>query len=310
MNKIKTFFSVLKKTFTSPAYYADILKAPLSFSFKFFYFYFFLYALIGMIIFTVVFSLTVAPQIKPFLSNLPEQVKRIYPTELTINIKNGIVSTNTQEPYFISMEKIEKIFFNNPNYKVGTDPIVNLLVIDTNGSIDNFNEYKTVALLTKQSLTFVNSNKLETYSLTEVKDLTINQQLVAKLTNDMIMMISPYVQYITLFLAFLMFLMFFFVSSGLLLYLLFMALIIKLIAKTLSYPLAYKKCYQIGLHLVVITTTIFGILQLLSIHLFIPFLRTIILSALTIIIIKAIKARDQISPVVPQTLKPSTTTSV
>src|SRR3989338_10218443 len=106
MSKIAIFFYVLKRTFTSPAYYADILKAPFSFSLKFFLLYFFFFALVG----TGILTLKLVEQVKQTLAVLPSKLEALYPDELEIRIQNGTVSTNVAEPFFVPLKEIQKGF--------------------------------------------------------------------------------------------------------------------------------------------------------------------------------------------------------
>lgn len=296
MGKIKTFFYSLRRTFTSPAYYADILKAPFSFSLKYFYMFFFIYSLI----FTSYITLKYFLPLDDIISFLPEKLAQVYPEELEIKIKKGGVSTNVTEPYRISLESIESILEESEEKILGksTTTIEYLLVIDTKGKIDNFAKYQTYALLTKNHLSFINDEgNLETVSLEEIGDLTINQKLV----QDIINLITPYLKFVLpLLVVGTFFLFFVFYPTPMLLYLLFMSLILLIIAKVVAFPLSYKKSYQMGLHLITISTTFFSITKLVGLTLRIQFLRTMLLGVIGLVILKKIKDLQTPLPTTPE----------
>jgi len=148
VGRIKAFFYCLKRTFTSPDYYADILKAPFSFSLKFFYGFFFLYALILTSFVTVRYLLPLGDLLK----FLPDKLVEMYPSELEVTIKDGEVSTNVAEPYAIPLSRFEKILDELDKSVLGesVEKVENLVVIDTRGKIDDFSRYRTYVLLTKK----------------------------------------------------------------------------------------------------------------------------------------------------------------
>lgn len=271
MSKISTFFYSFWKTMTSPHYCGDIIKAPFSFSLKYFFFYFFLYSIIG----TAIFSLRTISPMRRLISVLPAKLQEIYPSELEITIKKGRVSTNVEEPYYLPLSKIEKIFSEDKVLGETTTNVKNLLVIDTKGSVDNFRDYQTLALLTERSFVILdknNGNKFFTFD--ENINLTINQALV----DNLITKIKPFFGYVVPSLIVVVFLsLLTFKPSYYLFYLLFFALVLLILSKIIKAEVTYKKSYQIGLHLCTLTATLFGLLSVFGFHLSFPFLQTIIL---------------------------------
>lgn len=296
MGKIKTFFYSLKNTFTSLDYYADILKAPFGFSLKFFYFFFFLFSLVATAWITVRSLLP----LNNLIAFLPEKLVAVYPEELEITLENGKVSTNIQEPYCLPISSVEKIFENTEEgmgvLGIETEKIECLLVIDTAGSIEDFYQYKTYALLTEKHLSYINDKDKSTFEtvsfegmegLEGMKAIKIDQALVEKWVGY----ITPYLKYILPVLVggtFIFFLLSF--PATRLFYNLFLALVLLIVGRIVSYPLSYGKSYQVGLHLVVISTVLFSIVSLLGLSLQIPFLQTIILGILGAIILSKLKS--------------------
>lgn len=303
MNKIFTFLYVLRKTLSSPSYYSDVLKSPFSFSLKFFIFYFVLYALIGTGIFVPKYVLP----LKDFLSFLPSKLEQAFPSELEIKIINGEVSTNVPEPYYLPLKNIERIFSEEADFQQ-TQGIKNLLVIDTGGSVENFHSYETIVLLTKKNIaTGEEEGGFRIVPLAKVKDLTVNRTLVKSLLSQL----SPFLNAILpLSIITIFILLFIFIPPSKMFYLLFFALIILLVAKIFSVSISYVKSYQIGMHLIIVPTTIFGVLWLLGVSPSFPFLQTIILTIASFIVLRSIKNKKEIKVVVgsheePESVKTS-----
>ena len=285
MQKLRTFFYVLIKTFTSPSYYVDIIEVPFSFSLKFFFFYFFLFSLIAT---SVISARSIFP-LKPFVDTLPQRAERIFPEELEIKIVRGEATTNVDEPYFISVKRFEDSFSDKKILGENYPPIDNILVIDTQGKIEDIFKYKTATYLTKNHLVVVEEDgKLESYSLSQVDDLTINKDGVSFLIGK----IAPFLNLIIPLAIFLVFIstLIFFPMSGMA-YLLFFSLIFLLLAKVLSVSIRYGKLYQLGLHLLVPVTSLFSLLNLIDLELSFPFLRTIIMALLSFVVLKKLQVR-------------------
>lgn len=118
----------------------------------------------------VLLILVAIPLLYPAVRSLTSGsfVRNHYPAGLEVNIKDGQVSTNMQEPYFVAFPESAS---SSPK---------NLLAIDTSDKspIDALKEYDTLVLLTKDSLA---SKKPETgeiriFPLTDVKDFHVSQE--------------------------------------------------------------------------------------------------------------------------------------
>ncbi len=284
MSYLKTFFYVLKKSFTSASYYKDVIKAPFGFSLKYFLFFSFLLSLIV----TVVISLLILVPLNQFLKRFPKILVKVYPAELEIKINNGMVSTNVQEPYVIPLERVSSTLDQLKDVKgVSSDKMQNILVIDTNASVEDLQKYHTYALLTKQYLSYYKDDgRIETFSLKKIDNLTINKSLVTNLINKLV----PFLNYLALFLIPLIFFgTFAFFTLGQFIYLLFTALLLFIVGKLISYKISYWKAFQIDLHLATIVIPLFLLASILGVHLQIPFLRLIIFTALGFFILNTLK---------------------
>jgi len=279
MRKLQTFWYVLKNTFTSPSYYRDILKAPFNFSLKFFYFYFLFFSLF----ITCFISAAFIPLHSP-LKKLPDTLTAAYPKELVITVRKGQASTNVNEPYAIPLSQFKSLFNEKDIQTENKKDLKNLLVIDTKkGAIEDFNQYQTVALLTKNHISYIGRNsQIESQSLSELKDFSINKETVKNISSKVAVFI-PFILPMLILLVFIGTLLF--LPFAKLLYLVFGAFLIWITAKILSRPLSYKKSYQIGLHLIIVVSTFFGILSLFTINLQFPFAQSLLLIILTLIVL-------------------------
>jgi len=284
MRWLNTFLYAINGTFTSPSYYKSIIAAPFTFSLKFFYLFFFIFAIVG----AIYFNFTLTPKIERVAANIPRAIVEAYPEDLVITITNGEASANVTEPYYIPVSQVEQKF--DDVLGATTKSATNLLVIDTNALIENFESYDTYALLTKNNLVYLDNSRLEVVSLKEIENFVINKELVAK-SRDSIM---PYLRYVAPLVAVGIFLgLFLFVPSANFFYLFFFSVIALVISKLMKYPVSYKKCYQLGMHLIVVYTAIWVLAHLVNHYiefpLNIPFLRTVILLALFSTILSQLK---------------------
>lgn len=290
MTNINAFLYVLKNTFFSPSYYKDILKVPFSFSFKFFIFYFFFYAVIG----TVLFYVQSGPFLNRTFENLPQKVLQLYPDDLVIKVQDGKVSTNVQEPYIITADQFENAFKEDVLGINEKDDIKNVLVIDTKADADDIEKYKTAVLLTETSIVTVdNQSGYRIYPLADAENFTLNEKMVS----TMLMAIKPYLKWIAPFIVIAVFLaLFVFAPAFTMLYIFFLALVLFILSKVMNVQISYWKNYQIGLHLTVISTTVFGILSIGGLHPNFPFLQTIFLTLYAFFAFQEIKRESKPAP--------------
>lgn len=289
MIRVNTFWHVLKKTCTSSSYYREILNSPIKFSFKFFFFFFFLYA----IIFTAFITIRSLIPISKLIVRLPEFAQALYPQELEITIQNGVASTNVQEPYFISTEKMGRILLQWNQQVLGAraEERHNILVIDTDGSLDDFQLYDTYILLTKTSLSVVKGGNetFQTIPLARIKNLVINRQAITTMFHRF----TPYLNRALPFLIGMVLLFsFIFFPLNKLFALILYALIIRIVSRIFSLALTYKQSYQVGLHFIVISTILTALIDLL-LPASIPFFEVFIIIGLTIVVAHKLKSPSE-----------------
>lgn len=246
MRRLKTFFYSLKKTLIDLEYYQDIAQANFWFSFKYLWF------LLLIIIFIQGLSLgnkylKNRPTIKPTIDQAITYVEKVYPDNLEIKIKNGQLQTNVKEPYIFSLNEKEVVEDKS------------LLIIDTKGSIENYPQYNTYILATKNAIIYpskVNRDKIEQTSVfffsSLKQDFTLNQKIV----NDFLNTIKPYTSKILYFIDLLVLIgILIFISLGsfiwltmIMITLLILTFFVWLINLIFKKGHSYKTLYQIGMH--------------------------------------------------------------
>lgn len=229
------FFKNILNSLYSPSFYASIPQKTFGQAISYF--------LLLILLLTVLKS---ASPIYNYLSSGQKQVSNFlnqainfYPEELKIKIKNGKVSTNVQEPYFIPLTL-------NLDRKTSS---VNLAVIDTKTpfSTAQFNKYQTIAIawITSDSVvTRDDKGQIRIYDLAQVSDLTINKQLVDTLLTK----ITPWFKLITPLVVTGILFGFFLLNALRLIYLLILAILVLLLTKIIKKPLSWRNSYKVGLY--------------------------------------------------------------
>ena len=247
-----SFFNKVKNSTYSPEYYRELMTQPFSYSLK----YFFLLTLVFMVLFTLRFSVLYLPEINKTLGSVGATIIDRYPQELEVNVKDGIVSTNVEEPYYIKIPDAQKADFGGSE-----SDIENFIVIDTKNepSIDSLDKYKTFVLVTKNYIVAKEDNgKITMNSLKEMPDISINKNSVIQFTEKY----SPYLKFLIPILILFVFIGSFFLVAFELVYLLIAALFIWLIASVKGAGIGYKKSYQLGIHLITLPLLITVIFQI------------------------------------------------
>jgi|SRR3989344_277525 len=220
---MKQIFSDIKNSIYSPAFYRDLSSTPFSYSLK----YYLKFALIVSFVMTVVLSAQLVPIASDFLKNLDSSVGKYYPAELVLTIKNGELSTNVKEPYFV-----EKF-----------------VVIDTKTpfSAEQFAKYGASVWLTKNEIVAIkgNSGALQIQPLKDIPDVVITKDKVGAWLS----VIGSKTGFVPYLLVFTIFILSFLVFGWRMLYLLIFSLAIWLLAKILGFDIkGYGGSYRVGLH--------------------------------------------------------------
>jgi len=244
MNKFKTFFRTLYRSVVDFNYYADILKAPFSFSLKYLFLLLFLVQFLNGIIMAKNIA-TVIPKLPKFIEEVKTTAQGFFPKDLVVTFNNGKVRTNVDEPYFIDLPKN---LFGKEELKG------HFITIDTKAAVEDIKKYDTAVLLTKNAFVFPDKN--QGYRVQFLNDMKgyfmIDQTVYKKILGQGL----PYLNYLPLLVylsiaAALIVWPFFssaFALLGKLIYLLIFSLILLVTAKIMSKNLGYKKVYQLAMH--------------------------------------------------------------
>lgn len=228
------FLKKVVSSFYCPPFYQEVIKQ----SFWRALGYYLLLTLILTLIGLASLFQTIGQQVPLTIQSFSKQAIDFYPSELVININNGQVSTNVEEPYFVSLPATD-IKIDQPN---------NLVVIDTKTpfSSTQFNQYKTLAWLTKDGLFYLNSNKGEIrgMDLSKVNEFKVDKNLVQDLANKF----TPWLKFLGPLLLFFAGLGIYLSFSFRLIYLLILSLIVWVVLIVIKRRLGYKQLYKMGLY--------------------------------------------------------------
>lgn len=157
MNKLKTFYTSFIKSISSPAYYKDVVKAPISFSLKYLFFlsYIFMFIFIAA---SAIYMATLLPKLPEFVSTAKSRLDTFYPTDLIITITDGIVTTNKKEPVFLTIPEV-----TDEEFKY-------VVTIDTKAQVEDYYDYDTFFLVTDDSVVYPESDD-RSYSVISIEEL-------------------------------------------------------------------------------------------------------------------------------------------
>jgi hypothetical protein len=256
------FLNKIHRSVYSPEFYSKIAKQSFGSALSYF--------LILSLLLTII---TAAFPIFSFLTGgrneiqtFANQIKNIYPSELEIKVKNGNVTTNVEEPYFIPIPSDDK----------SASAEGNLAVIDTKTpfSAKQFNEYRTFVWVTKDTLIMKadeDSAQLRSFDLSEVSDVTLNKNSV----NTFIAKFTPWLNLVYPVVVILILIGVFMLYASRLVYLLLLSVLIMLLLKLIKRPLKYADAYKTGLYAMTLGLLIETAVNLLRLQSF-PFMLSFI----------------------------------
>jgi len=257
------FFKTISQSIYDPAFYQELPQKPFSFSLKYFY----ALALLLSVVLTASFTVSTVPAVYAFLKDIGPRFLAFYPDDLTITIKNGKASSNAVEPFFFTVPSI------SPGMSPEEAGQKNFLVIDTATpfSLKQFEQYDTLALLTREALVISDRGNIRIYPLAKIPDIEITKSLPTLIVQK----IQPFIRFVLPLLIVVVFFGFISLQSVNLLYLLIFSLFVWGIAKVKKLSVGYKKSYQIGIHAITLPLLIYALITTLtSVH--VPYLFTLL----------------------------------
>ena len=274
--KIRTFLCVFKNSLVNFDYYREVLTTKFSFSLKYFYGLLVVTSFISFLplIFGVLFFI---PQWPATESKIKTMAESAYPANLVLTVKDGQLSTNVREPYYVDAPgQLDK----------------HLVAIDTKGSADDYVKYNSYILLTKKSFVSPKSgsnSNLEIVPLADLQDnITVNQDTYI----EMLGKVYPYFQYaVPLLWGLAVFLLTVgpFLLGGLvlpfkLLHLLIFSVVAHFILLMAKKKLSYVETYKMALHASTLPIIFFTLLAIFGLNPTVPFGYSIVLAVFMLVI--------------------------
>lgn len=180
VSEIRSSFGTLLRNLFSLSYYHSILlgKARVRWVLLIF-----ILSILASLYLTFSVFVPYYPYIPSLRSKGEEVIKEFVPSDMVITIKNGVVSTNVSEPYYITISESRwsKIFDTEGQNTVSQTRI---LAIDTKGTAEDFERYQSYALLTQNSFVYYNEDKINIVPLRSVGDMTIDQKSILRYFTD------------------------------------------------------------------------------------------------------------------------------
>lgn len=267
---MKTTFETFKKSIYDPVFYRAAASEPLGGIFR----YYAKATLLLSVIMTIGLGFLLGPAIVSFVKiGASELVKSYYPVGLVVTIEKGEATINMPEPYIVSGRGDTLVALK----KQGLE---NLLVIDTQHEFEKktFEEYKTIALLTKTEIVTRSDNGQTTIQeLRRMPATTISQDFLLSWVEK----VRGKLGYIVLGGAVAAFVA---IALGYMVYLvplLLFALIPFFIAWLKRAPLSYGGAYQMSLYAIVPALVLKTLLNLFGIF-FLPAYFTLLVFMLII----------------------------
>jgi hypothetical protein len=222
------FIKNIRSAIFDPEFYQRIKNGKLSDVFK----YFFLLTLLLSIINTILLSQELLIRVPAEIKNFVSQSVNSYPPNLEVSVNDGQASTNAEEPFFVPFPETDNEYAG----------INNLLVIDTKTpfSVTQFEQYKTLAWLTKDSLFFQNREfDQRSIPLTDVENFTVSRQFIDDLANK----INPWLSFVGPLLLVIVFIGMLIGFIFNLVYMLFLAVLVYFLSAIFKWRLSYKTAF-------------------------------------------------------------------
>jgi hypothetical protein len=287
--KWQTFQYVFKNSLWNTDYYSQVVKAPLRFSLTYFFVLLYLIILIQTLLSTVSLAFLL-PELPQFVEITKKRLETAYPKDLVITVKNGQISTNKKEPYFIDIPETAAIKKDH------------FIRFDSNARVEDFSQYKSLILVTRDTVVYPDTpieGQEEQYTTAKiaprVSESFTNADFIAiknkvNYALDRLSIIAPILLVgMVLFLPILMSILQF---SWNMLYLAILSLLVLLIAYLFKVNWNYKNSFQALLHgstsAVILTT----LLSLVGIY--IPLMYTATLLLWIVIVLSRTQTKEVI----------------
>ncbi|EKE00342.1 MAG: hypothetical protein ACD_22C00044G0002 [uncultured bacterium] len=260
INSIKAFFYIFTKSLTSIKYYRDLVSAKTALSVK----YFLTLMFLATLVITTYFGVVQTPAIYKGVNELITQGKAMYPQDLIISVKGGAIKVNKPEPYIVATPEQ----WLNEMEKDTTPLPQNLVVFDSNGTINDFDKYKTLVIVNSANILMQEQGKINAYP---TKDMPDNELTKEKFVEFMDLMVGyaktlPYVLLVLEFVGILIFLMVF-----RFMYVLIVGLVLWVFGKIRKFEYGYEVYLRVAIHTFTLPLVLWIITLVVGVSIPIPF---------------------------------------
>lgn len=266
---MKNIIRTLRSSFYDPREYASILGKPFSYSLKYFVFL----AVLVSVLAVGYKTYSIASFFNQAVPEVLEEIRSSFPDDLVVEIRNGQVRTNADEPYGLMVPR---------QWRGGEDGIRNIVVINTRDepTLERLEKYRTAILVGKDQVAFLdgeNPGSIRVQSLRGISDIRIDKNALNGVLDTVLSYRFAAIALVLLMALFAFFLTFLFQY---LLYLVLGAFMVALALQARDQRFNYVRSYRIGLH--AMTPAIaYEMITILVPALHVPFFFTVIM-ALTV----------------------------
>jgi len=250
-------FKQIKDAVYSPSFYSQAKDTTLGTALSYFTKVVLLSTLVISIFYTITFSIVLISALSP---EVTPKVVNLFPKELNLVMKDGKISTNVEEPYYIPFPKSE-------NNDMKEESPKNLVIIDTKSplNLDLVNSNETLVLITEEYLVVKEKNAKITIQPTKsFPNIEINQTKIYSWIDSVrsvyafIIPIAFVLIFVSLYIA---------SSIGYILAVLILTVIALIITKIQKKNLTYSQLFKLGIYastslLLVSTVLSFGFISL------------------------------------------------
>ncbi len=233
MTKVKTFFHVFKQSLLpQPPYYRKLLKTDFSFSLKYFVAFIFI---LNFLFFSLFLSTGLRPKFSFPLKSVSSALKA-YPANLSIEIKNGTLTTSYDRPYFFWLQDGDRKTL--------------LAVVSQTSTPDDARHFEAPVVFTNRSLVIVDKQNNQNPTVIPYNNklnFSLNKQFLNNLLTGFERAI-PFITALILFFVFVLAPLFSIVTTFI--YLAIIALLCYFVFSLYFKKHTYKKTLQVSMHAV------------------------------------------------------------
>lgn len=254
---MRAFFTRTWLCCTNPSSYKELKGKPFWSGFWYLYWLIVVMTFLAAVIFATQATVFL-PQIQEWIGQAKQTVPDLYPAELTLTFSGGQLFTNVEEPYIFPLPSAWEEAIRAEAGEDDESPRTrHLLVIDTSATAEQYSEYETAALLTKNAAVARDDNTLKVVLYSEFQQEGAPPIVMNRAVYDEVMSKAlPFLDYVPSIVigaavAMLLLLPWFAAGVGVLgylLYLLVFTLLAWVIAAIMGRKFTYRDLYCLGLY--------------------------------------------------------------